>query len=99
MATSSSLTGAAAVALFCFAAGCTKSPPANVAAMVNNRAITYAELEKTYQSQQQQQQTQQQQQQPAATPENPNDDQVMLQKLEILRGLIDNETMMQRADK
>src|ERR1051326_3760181 len=88
MATSSSLTGAAAVALFCFAAGCTKSPPANVAAMVNNRAITYAELDKTYQSQQ-----------TGANPENSNDDQVMSQKLEILRSLIDNEIMLQRAEK
>ena len=74
MARSSSLTAAAAVALSVWAAGCTKSPPANVAAMVNNRAITYAELDKTYQSQQQ----------AATSPENqnpnpnPNDDQVML---------------------
>ena len=98
MATFSSLTGTAA-ALCLLAGGCTKAPPANVAAMVNNRAITYTELEKTYQSQLQNQQQQQQQQQPVATPENPNDDQVMSQKLEILRGLIDNEIMMQRAEK
>ena len=30
---------------------CRHKPPANVAAEVNNHAITYAELEKTYQSQ------------------------------------------------
>src|SRR5437899_2327455 len=93
MARSSSLTAAAALAIAVWAAGCTKSPPANVAAMVNNRAITYAELDKTWQSQQQ----------AAASPENPNqnpnDDQVMSQKLEILRSLIDNEIMMQRAEK
>jgi peptidyl-prolyl cis-trans isomerase SurA len=76
---------------------CTSKPPANVAAMVNNRAITYAELEKSYQSQQQQQQDKAQPSAPA--PENPNDDQAMSQKLEILRGLIDNEIMMQRAEK
>jgi len=96
MATSSSLTVAAALALIFIAAGCSKAPPANVAAMVNNRAITYAELEKTYQSQQQ---SAQGQQQPPVSTENPNDDQVMSQKLEILRGLIDNEIMMQRAEK
>src|SRR4051812_45498728 len=96
MATSSSLTVAAALGLIFIAAGCSKAPPANVAAMVNNRAITYAELEKTYQSQQQ---SAQGQQQPPVSTENPNDDQVTSQKLEILRGLIDNEIMMQRAEK
>ena len=30
---------------------CNRSAPANVAAMVNGRAITYAELEKQYESQ------------------------------------------------
>ena len=84
-----SLTGALA-ALLVWTAGCAKSPPANVAAMVNNRAITYAELEKTYQSQLQPGQQQ---------PENSNDDQVLSQKLEMLRSLIDNEIMMQRAEK
>ena len=97
MATSSRVTGAAAAALCLLAAGCAKSPPANVAAMVNNRAIIYAELEKTYQSQLQQQQSTPQQ--PTGTPENPSDDQVLSQKLEILRSLIDNEIMMQRAEK
>jgi peptidyl-prolyl cis-trans isomerase SurA len=82
------IVSAAAMALTLLAAGCSKTPPANVAAMVNNRAITYAELNKTYQSQQ-----------TGATPENANDDQVMSQKLEILRSLIDNEIMLQRAEK
>jgi peptidyl-prolyl cis-trans isomerase SurA len=67
--------------------GCSKKPPANVAAMVNNRAITNAELEKTFRSQQ------------GGSSENANDDQVMSQKLEILRSLIDNEIMLQRAEK
>src|SRR6476620_3643791 len=83
-----SKTAAAAVALMLTAAGCTKSPPANVAAMVNNRAITYAELNKTYQSQQS-----------GANSADANDEQVMSQKLEILRSLIDNEIMLQRAEK
>lgn len=69
------------------AAGCKKSPPANVAATVNNRAITFAELDKHYQSQF------------STPPEQSNDDQVMIQKLEVLRSLIDNEIMLQRAEK
>jgi peptidyl-prolyl cis-trans isomerase SurA len=59
----------------------------NVAAIVNNRAITYEELEKNYQSRFE----------PAA--ERSSEDQVMIQKLEILRGLIDNEIMLQLAEK
>jgi peptidyl-prolyl cis-trans isomerase SurA len=71
---------------FVFLAGCNRSAPANVAATVNNRPITYVELEKQYQSQ--------------FGPENPaNGDQVMIQKLEVLRTLIDNEIMLQRAEK
>jgi len=67
-------------------AACNRSAPANVAATVNNRPITYAELEKQYQSQ--------------FGPENQaNGDQVMIQKLEVLRTLIDNEIMLQRAEK
>ncbi len=55
--------------------------------MVNGRAITYAELEKQYQSQ-------------FATPgERQSDDQVEIQKLEVLRTLIDGEIMLQRAEK
>src|SRR5581483_9209005 len=78
----------AAAMLILVIAGCSKSPPANVAAMVNNRAITYDELNKTYQSQL------------SGTPQGEgNDDQVMSQKLEILRSLIDNEIMLQRAEK
>src|SRR5579862_2002745 len=73
-------------ALFLLAA-CSKSPPANVAAMVNNRAITYAELDKAYQWQF------------SANPEQPtNDDLVMTQKLELLRTLIDSVIMEQRAE-
>jgi len=67
-------------------AGCNRSAPANVAATVNNRPITYVELDKQYQSQ--------------FGPENQaNGDQIMIQKLEVLRTLIDNEIMLQRAEK
>ena len=55
--------------------------------MVNNRAITYDELEKNYQSR------------PDRSQEFSNEDQVNSQKLEILRGLIDSEIMLQRAEK
>src|SRR5260370_1704155 len=65
---------------------CKSKPPVNVAAMVNNRAITYEELDKNYHSRFE----------PAA--ERSSEDQVLSQKLEILRGLIDNEIMLQRAE-
>ncbi len=67
--------------------GCRRSPPANVAATVNDRPITYQELEKYYKSQF-----------PSGT-EQPSDEQVWYQKLELLRILIDNEIMFQRAEK
>lgn len=74
-------------AALCLLAACSKSPPANVAAMVNNRAITYAELDKAYQWQF------------SNNPEQPtNDDLVMTQKLELLRTLIDSVIMEQRAE-
>ncbi|MBK9166716.1 MAG: peptidylprolyl isomerase [Bryobacterales bacterium] len=75
-----------AAALLCMPA-CKKTPPANVAAVVNNRPITYEELEKQYKSRFD----------PAA--ESSSEDQVMIQKLELLRGLIDNEILLQRAEK
>jgi peptidyl-prolyl cis-trans isomerase SurA len=66
---------------------CNRSAPANVAASVNGRAITYAELDKQFQSQ-------------FGPPgEQKNDDQTLIQRLEVLRTLIDNEVMLQRAEK
>lgn len=76
----------AALPLLLFSA-CSKSVSPDVAALVNNRAITFAELDKTYQSQ------------VAAGAERSSEDQVSIQKLEILRSLIDNEIMLQRAEK
>ena len=66
---------------------CKSAPPANVAAMVNNRPITNDELEKTFQSR------------PERNTGPASDDQVMTQKLEVLRGLIDSQIMLQRAEK
>ena len=77
------LTLAAALLL----SGCKKSVPDNVAAMVNNRPVTYADLDKQFQLQF------------SGTGERQNDDQAMSQKLEVLRTLIDNEIMLQRAEK
>ncbi len=66
---------------------CSHSAPANVAAVVNGRSITYAELDKYYQSQ-------------IANPsDRPSDDQMLIQKLELLRTMIDAEIMLQRAEK
>ena len=81
------LCAACAILLLLLPAGCNRSQSANVAATVNNRVITYADLEKTYQSQ------------VTAPQEGSNDDQVQIQKLELLRTLIDNEIMLQRAEK
>ena len=65
-------------------AACSRAVPANVAAAVNGRSITYAELDKQYQSNF------------AAPTEPPSDDQLQIQKLEVLRTLIDSEIMLQR---
>jgi peptidyl-prolyl cis-trans isomerase SurA len=70
-----------------FLTSCGSSAPANVAATVNGRPITYVELDKQYESQF------------GALNERPNDDQVVIQRLEVLRTLIDNEIMLQRAEK
>ncbi|HTD42903.1 MAG TPA: SurA N-terminal domain-containing protein, partial [Bryobacteraceae bacterium] len=67
--------------------GCNRSAPPNVAATVNGRAITYAELEKQFQSQF------------GGQGETSSGDQAMIQKLEVLRTLVDNEIMLQRAEK
>ena len=73
----------ALVAIF----ACKKAPPGNVAATVNGRAITYDELEKQYRALF------------PAQPETTSADERAIQKVEVLRGLIDNEIMLQRAEK
>jgi peptidyl-prolyl cis-trans isomerase SurA len=76
-----------ALAALMFLAGCRKSPPPDVAATVNNRPITYGEIERIYQAQ-------------FSTPaDHTNDDLITMQKLEVLRTLIENEIMLQRAEK
>ncbi len=77
-----------AILAFFVLAACSRSVPANVAAMVNGRAITYADLEKQYLSQF-----------PTNTNEHTSEDQMQSQKLEVLRTLIDGEIMLQRAEK
>lgn len=61
--------------------------PANVAATVNGRPITFAEVDKNFEVEF------------AGSPEKPTEDQAAIHKLEILRVLIDNEIMLQRAEK
>jgi peptidyl-prolyl cis-trans isomerase SurA len=58
-----------------------------VAATVNGRSITYAELDKQFQSQ------------VASASDRPSDDQSNFQKLELLRSMVDAEIMVQRAEK
>jgi peptidyl-prolyl cis-trans isomerase SurA len=58
-----------------------------VAAEVNSRPITYQELEAEYQARFEPSQ------------EKASEDRVMIQKLEILRGLIDSQIMLQKAEK
>jgi peptidyl-prolyl cis-trans isomerase SurA len=70
-----------------FISGCKRATPDNVAATVNGRTITYAELDKKYQSTF------------MSSTERPSDDQMAIQKLEVLRSLVDNEIMLQRAEK
>ncbi len=86
-----SLTRSITLATLIFAVilgGCKKSPPANVAAAVNGRSITYAEMEKQYNVQF-----------PQAGSSAAADDGVQINKLETLRAMIDQEIMMQRAEK
>ncbi len=74
-------------ALCLLSQSCKSDPPKDVAAIVNGRSITYAELEKQYQFQF------------ATSAERPSDDFKATQKLELLKTVIDGEIMMQRAEK
>src|SRR5580693_6403713 len=75
------------VLLIVCASGCKHAVSDNVAATVNGRVITYADLDKQYQTQF------------MSSPEHPSDDQMMIQKLEVLRTMVDNEIMLQRAER
>jgi peptidyl-prolyl cis-trans isomerase SurA len=67
--------------------GCKRTVSPDVAATVNGRAITYKEMDKQYKRQFPNQ--------PQGTPL----DQTQMQKLELLRVMIDDEIMLQRAEK
>lgn len=66
---------------------CKHAPPAGVAAEVNGHAITYAELDKMFESQ------------PQQPPEGSTQDTLESQKLDLLNSLITSEIMLQRAEK
>jgi peptidyl-prolyl cis-trans isomerase SurA len=72
-----------------FLAGCKRTAPPNVVAVVNNKTITEEELIKAYKSQFPTQ----------AEQAESNNDEVLRQKLELLRSLIDSEIMMQRSEQ
>ncbi len=89
---------AAVAALVLAASSCKRSVPEDVAATVNGHVITYQELEKQYQLQFSS----------ADKPAPPtlsngldktSDDQTLTQKMEVLRVMIDNQIMLQRAEK
>jgi peptidyl-prolyl cis-trans isomerase SurA len=80
--------------LFCAVVGaalfelaCNRKAGADVAAVVNDKPITYADLDKQFAFQF------------GGTNERASDDQLTSQKLEFLRVLIDNEIMLQKAEK
>ncbi|HWB83279.1 MAG TPA: peptidylprolyl isomerase [Bryobacteraceae bacterium] len=76
-----------AAAACLLAPSCKRTPPANVAAVVNNHAITYDELEKTYKSQF------------SEPSKDSSEDETTMQKLDLLNGLINSEILLQRAEK
>src|ERR1035438_2741584 len=80
---------AAAVLLFgCLAVmSCRSATSPDVAATVNGRPIYYTDVDKAYKTQF------------PGRAEGESEDQVQLRRLEILRSLIDNELMLQRAEK
>jgi peptidyl-prolyl cis-trans isomerase SurA len=89
---------AAIAALALAVSSCKRSVPDNVAATVNGHVITYQDLEKQYQL------TFSSADKPAeGTSSNgldkSSDDQILTQKMEVLRIMIDNQIMLQRAEK
>lgn len=76
------------VPLIALLGACNRPAPANVAATVNGRAITYAELEKQFAAQF-----------GGPAGERSSGDQAQIQKVEVLRTMVDNEIMLQRAER
>jgi peptidyl-prolyl cis-trans isomerase SurA len=68
-------------------AGCNKPVSKDVAATVNGRPVTYVELDRAMAAQ------------ALNAPAKANADAMVQLRLEVLRALIDNEVMMQRAEK
>lgn len=78
----------AAVVLSCIAfSACRSAASPDVAATVNGRPIYFADVDKAYKTQF------------PNKVEGENEDQIQLRRLEVLRSLIDNELMLQRAEK
>lgn len=67
--------------------GCNKTAPANVAAQVNGRPITFADIDKQLELQF------------AGSQDRPTGEELTIRKLELLRTLVDSEIMLQRAEK
>jgi len=87
---------AAVAALVVAASSCKHSVPENVAATVNGHVITYQDLDKQLQFSSADKPA------AAALPngiEKTDDDQTTSQKIEVLRVMIDNQIMLQRAEK
>jgi len=79
--------GTALLCGFALLAACGRSVPSDVAATVNGRPIKYNEVDQAYKAQF------------PGKAEGESEDQVQLRRLEVLRSLIDNEIMFQRAEK
>jgi peptidyl-prolyl cis-trans isomerase SurA len=69
------------------AIGCRSAASPDVAATVNGRPIYYSDVDKAYKTQF------------PGRVEGESEDQVQLRRLDVLRSLIDNELMLQRAEK
>lgn len=67
--------------------GCKTAVPQNVAATVNGRSITNAELDKQFKRTF------------PNVPDTTDSDQIQFQKLELIRVMVDEEIMLQRAEK
>jgi peptidyl-prolyl cis-trans isomerase SurA len=67
--------------------GCRSAPPADVAAQVNGRSVVYKDIDRALELQS------------AGSQEKPVGDELTIRKLEMLRTLVDQEIMLQRAEK
>ncbi|WP_031499814.1 peptidylprolyl isomerase [Bryobacter aggregatus] len=77
----------ASIGVLLLGSSCNRKPSPDVAATVNDKPITYADLDKQFAFQF------------GGATDRTSDDQLTIQKLEFLRVLIDNEIMLQKAEK